>query len=93
MAVDYLKGNANATFGGKLINARASLNTTMNLLAEIKATMVHNNNGSDWTTIESLFGLPSGKGQTVYDLVNGMVGSWNGTFQNNNTATVRDLIG
>ena len=41
------------------------------LLDEVKTIMDHNNNGSVFTAIETLFGLPSGQGQTVYDLCNG----------------------
>lgn len=54
--------------------------------------MANSNDGVDFTGIEALFGVP-GKGQVVFDLVNGTVGAMEGTFQNNNGKSLGELIG
>lgn len=59
----------------------------------LRAIMANSNDGADWTALEALFGLPSGKGQAVFDLVNGTVGALEGTFQNNNGKSLGELLG
>lgn len=62
-------------------------------LTAIKAIMTHMNDGTIFTDIETFFGLPSGKGQAVFDYVNGSVGAMEGTFQNSNTKTITEQVG
>lgn len=57
------------------------------------ALMGHMNDGTVFTDIETFFGLPAGKGQTVFDLVNGSVGSMEGTFQTANAKTITEQVG
>lgn len=61
--------------------------------AKVRAIMSNSNDGAIFTDIEALFGLPAGKGQTVYDLVNGTVGAMEGTFQNNNGKSIGEVLG
>lgn len=55
--------------------------------------MFHNFDGADVTQLETLFGLPTGSGQTVLDLVNGSVGAMEGDFQNNNCKQLTEKVG
>jgi hypothetical protein len=93
MTNDYIPPSPTARFGPKLISARQTLRTAINQLDEVKAIMDHNGDGTTWTTIESIFGLPAGKGQIVYDLINGTLGAMRGTFQNTNAITLTDIVG
>lgn len=55
--------------------------------------MNHNHDGSVFTDLEALFGLPAGKGQTVFDLVNGAVGSMEGAFQVADAKNITERVG
>jgi hypothetical protein len=57
------------------------------------AIMNNNHDGAVFTDIESLFGLPTGKGQDVFDLVNGSVSAMNGTMQNSNGKSIGESVG
>jgi hypothetical protein len=59
----------------------------------VRAIMANSNDGTVFTDIEALFGLSPGKGQAVFDLVNGTVGAMEGIFQNNNGKSIGELIG
>ena len=61
--------------------------------SRVKAIMTHNNDGTVFTDIETVFGLPSGKGQTVFNLVNGSIGSMEGTFQVPDAKTITEQVG
>lgn len=60
---------------------------------KIIAVMGHLNDGSVFTDIETKFGLPAGKGQTVFNLVNGAVGSMEGTFQVADAKNITETLG
>jgi hypothetical protein len=55
--------------------------------------MDHNQDGVSFTDIETLFGVETGQGQTVYDLVNGSVGAFTGAFQTSDQKTITEKIG
>ncbi len=59
----------------------------------IIAIMGHSNDGTVFTDIEPLFGLPAGKGQAVFNLVNGSIGSMEGTFQVADAKTITEQVG
>lgn len=95
-ANDYIKidlTNTAAAEAATLKNAIRQLQTVQEQLTSIINKMNHNSNGTVWTTLEALYGLPAGKGQAVYDLVNGTVGAMNGTFQNNNAVKLIEQVG
>lgn len=60
---------------------------------KILAVMGHNNDGTVFTDIEALFGLPASKGQTVFNLINGAVGSMEGTFQVADAKNITETLG
>jgi hypothetical protein len=60
---------------------------------KILAVMGHSNDGTVFTDIEALYGLPTGKGQTVFNLINGAVGSMEGTFQVADAKNLTETVG
>lgn len=82
-----------ATHAPRLLFAVDRVREAIQALDEVKAVMDHSQDGSTFTDLEALFGVPSGKGQAVYDLINGTRGAMAGTFQNNNTETLVAKVG
>ncbi len=94
MARDFIKitQNANATQASTLIEYSRQLRRAYDQGKRVLAIMNHNQDGSDFTDIEALFGLEAGKGQTVYDLMNGSIGSMEGTFQVDDAKEITERI-
>lgn len=96
MALDFIVVDSTTTtakFAHDLITLTRQLRETVDRLDFVKAVMDHSNTGSNFTQIETLFGLPSGQGQTVYDLVNGTRMAIAGTAQNANALSLIDRVG
>lgn len=91
MARDFIKidrNNTNATHAQAILGYRNALRDAYERGKEVLAIMTRNHDGSVFSDLETLFGIPTGKGQEVFDLVNGSVGSIEGLFQ---TADGKDL--
>lgn len=96
MARDFIKidtTNAGATQAGLLKSYVQTLRGAYEMGTRILAIMGHNNDGTTFTDIETYFGLPTGKGQTVFNLVNGSIGSMQGTFQVADAKTITEQVG
>lgn len=96
MARDFIKINPNATGASqalKLKNYINNLRAAYSQGAELIGIMGHANDGTVFTDIETYFGLDAGKGQTVFDLVNGSWGSMNGTFMVADAKTITEKVG
>lgn len=96
MARDFIKidrTNVAATQAASLLNYANNIRAAYDQGTKILAVMGHNNDGTVFTDIETLYGLPAGKGQTVFNLVNGSIGSMNGTFQVADAKTVTEIVG
>jgi hypothetical protein len=96
MARDFIKINRTdtaATQASLLLNYVSTLRSAYELGKRVKDIMGHNNDGSDFTDIVALFGLPTGKGQIVFDLVNGSVGSMEGSFQVDDAKEITERLG
>lgn len=96
MARDFIKidtTNTAAIHALKLKNFVATLRAAQDQGNLVKDIMTHNNDGTTFTDIETYFGLPAGKGQTVFDLVNGALGSMTGTFQVADATTITSKVG
>jgi hypothetical protein len=96
MARDFIKvdtSTVTATQARLLLNYVQTLRSAYELGVKCKAVMDHNQDGSVFTDIEALFGLPSGKGQTVYNFVNGSIGAMGGTFQNADAKNLTEQVG
>jgi hypothetical protein len=98
MPTDFLRADPSLTpaaqfYASKLVSTSKGLRSVIDQLEEIFAVMSHNNNGSTFTQIETLFGLASGNGQAVFDLVNGTLLALKGTAQNSNAISLIDRVG
>jgi hypothetical protein len=93
MARDYIKITPTAPQAMLLRNFIAAQRQAYNLGVQVREMMGHNNDGADFSDIETLFGLPAGKGQTVFDLVNGAVGSMVGDFQSDDAKQITEQLG
>lgn len=96
MARDFIKVDRTqsaATQAQALLNYAASLRSAYDQGVKILAVMGHNNDGTVFTDIETVFGVPTGKGQTVFNLINGSVGSMTGTFQVADVKTLTEIVG
>lgn len=96
MARDFIKINrtdTNATAAELLQRYVARLRESYELGVKVKAIMDHNNDGSVWSDIETLFGLPPGKGQTVYDMVNSSVLSMTGEAKVSDAKNLTETLG
>lgn len=97
MARDFIKIDLSspnvATQAGLLKNYVTILRQAYEMGTRVKAIMTHNNDGTTFTDIETLFGLPAGKGQAVFNFVNGSIGSMEGTFQVADAKNITESVG
>ena len=96
MARDFIKVDTRtvtATHASLLVKYVRELREAYETGKHILGIMNHNNDGSNWADIEGLFGLPAGKGQTVYDLMNGSIGSMEGSFQVADAKNLTETVG
>lgn len=96
MARDFIKIDSTittATQAAELKSLVLALRDAYQRGKKILAVMGHNNDGTVFTDIESLYGLPTGKGQTVFNLINGAVGSMEGTFQVADAKNLTETLG
>ncbi len=96
MARDFIKVDTSnaavATQARTLVEFARQLRAAYDQGKRIIAIMSHNNDGSNFTDIETLYGLAAGQGQAVFDLVNGSVGSMEGTFQVDDAKEITERI-
>lgn len=96
MARDFIKVDPTqsaATQARALLGYVTTLRSAYEQGVKVLAVMGHNNDGTTFTDIETLFGLPTGKGQTVFNLINGSVGSMTGTFQVADAKNITETVG
>lgn len=96
MARDFIKVDTTlgtAKYAGRLILFKDTLRDAYERGKELLAVAGHNNDGSVWTDVEAIFGLPAGKGQTVFNLINGSVGAMEGTFQTADAKNITETLG
>lgn len=96
MARDFIKIDTTTSTATQAASLRAFKDTLRSAYEQgkrILAVMGHNNDGTVFTDVESLFGLPANKGQTVFNLVNGSIGSMEGTFQVADVKTLTETLG
>lgn len=70
-----------------------SLSSVYGQAVALRDKMTHMNNPPDWTVLETKFGVPSGQGQAVFDLMNGAVQAMQGTSTNSNIKTITEKMG
>jgi hypothetical protein len=75
MPIDNITVSSTSAQGSMLKNAQSQLQSAINNLAQALAYMQQQTDGTTYTAIETQFGLPTGKGQTVNNLVANLVGT------------------
>lgn len=93
MARDYIKIDTSALQSRLLLNYIGSIRQAYDVGVRVKDIMTHNNDGSNFGDIETLFGVPAGKGQVIFDLVNGSLGSMTGVFQVDDAKEITERVG
>lgn len=96
MAADFIKinrGNAAAVFSQDLVQLPQQLRALVDRLKKVRETGFRMFDGSDFTVFEENYGIPTGQGQTVFDLVNGILNALDGTAQNANAEEFMDRVG
>lgn len=96
MAADYIKiirTDTAAVQATTLISAIQQVRNAVTALQQVKDIADHNFATTNFTAFEALFGVPTGSGQTVYDLINGSLGAMKGTFQNTNSIELISRVG
>jgi hypothetical protein len=96
MARDFIKVDrtvVTATHATLLLEYVRALRNAYEIGTRVKAIMLHNHDGSNFTDIEALFGLPATKGQVVFDLINGSIGSMEGAFQVDDAKEITERVG
>ena len=96
MARDFIKVNTQvttATHAHMLLDYANKLRIAYDAGKRLQKILEHNHDGSVFTDIEELCGLPAGKGQIVFDLINGSVGSMEGVFQTDNAKSLTEVVG
>lgn len=59
-----------ATHASLLLQYVSSLRQAFELGTRVKAIMDHTTDGGDFKKLETLFGIPEGQGQAIYELMN-----------------------
>ena len=96
MAIDFIAIDRNvstATYASEILQFKNKLKEAYQQGKYLLTVMGHNNDGTNFAPIETLFGIPTGSGNTVYDLLNGTIGSMEGTFQVSDAKTFIEKVG
>lgn len=83
---------------GDLIAFKDAVARVLMLGPPLLDIMGHNFDDKDalniiWTDMESLFGIPEGKGQQVFDMINGAMGAISGKMQNDQAKNLVARVG
>jgi hypothetical protein len=78
MATTFVPISTSTRLGASLRRAVDTLESAKQQLENLKAVMETQISGSDYTLVESQFGLQAGQGQTAYNLVAGVVSDLHG---------------
>jgi len=96
MAIDFItvdNGVTTATFAQDLIRFKELFRQTLDLGDKIKDIMDHNTDGSNYAGIETKFGIATGLGDDVYNLVAGALAAMKGTSQSSDGMTLIGRVG
>lgn len=77
MANNFIGVNLGVRLGGQLVAGSQNLRWSLDVLSALKTAMDNMINVSDYTTVEAQFGVPTGKGQILYNLVAGSITDMN----------------
>lgn len=84
MPDNYIGVNLGSRLGGTLQSSLNGFVLHSGTLKQLKLDMDNMTDGVSFATLESAFGIATGKGQTVYNLVAGAVSEFNAATNLNN---------
>ena len=98
MANDFIQLNRDnnaAIFAGELVSIPRDLANIIDRLERIqqKGFRMFVSNPVDFSGFETRFGVPTGKGQAVFDLINGTLSALKGEAQNANAMELINAVG
>lgn len=96
MAADFIKiirNDTAAPFAPEILSVVAQVRSAQETLLQIQAKGFRMFNGSDFSVFETNYGIPTGSGQAVFDLINGTVLALTGTAQNANAQELINRVG
>lgn len=99
MAADFIpliRGNSANIFVNDLIGLPQQLRAVVDKLEKVRDTgfrMFETGPPADFSEFETFYGIPTGQGQTVFDLVNGTLNALGGTAQNANSEEFMNRVG
>lgn len=99
MANDFIKINladTSATLARDTKNAIEAIRSAITQVDKVVGILQHNfdaGDNIDWTHVEAICGVPAGKGQILFTLLDGARGVLTGEFQNANAVELINRIG
>jgi hypothetical protein len=96
MAIDFIKINvasSEATQANTLKQWIDILRQAYEIGGRIYAKMNNMHDGTDFTMLETMHGIPAGDGQKVFDMVNGTLGSMEGRFMVDDAKNITETVG
>lgn len=96
MAADFIKLNRTAStapFVNELVSIPTDLRRLMDKLEQVREKGFRMFDGSDFNVFETLYGIPPGSGQAVFDRVNGTLLALKGEAQNANALELMNAVG
>lgn len=79
MARDFITITSDTEGSHLLKNSIESLRSARATIAKVRGWMIHSNDGTVWTDLETRFGIPAGTGDDVFNLINGTLQVLDGT--------------
>lgn len=84
MADNHITINRASAQGNELLSNVIAFRSAYSRLAELKKQLDNQTPPANWTVIETQFGIPTGKGETMYNLVAGALSALDASFDFNN---------
>lgn len=96
MAADFIpiiRNDSQAIFFQDLVSLPQQVRALVDKLESVQQRGFRMFEGSDFTVFETKFGIPTGQGQTAFDLVNGTLQAMTGQAQNANAVELMNRVG
>lgn len=93
---DFIKidrTNSTAVFSSEMVTLPQDLRRVMDKLEKIQQMGYRMFDDPDFTMFETNFGIPTGQGQTVFNLINGTILALTGAAQNANAVELVNRVG
>ena len=93
---DFIKidrTTSTAVFSSEMVSLPQNLRRVMDQLEKIQQMGYRMFDDPDFTMFEANFGIPTGQGQTVFNLINGSILALTGAAQNANAVELVNRVG